>query len=82
MIKSSPWPKLLPPLGVVLAGVLLAAAGVVWWNGSAPPASDGGLGELVATAQAARAEARAALAGAAEEQCRESHETSDVIAHA
>lgn len=49
MIKSSPWPKLLPPLGVVLTMVLLAAVAVVWWNGSAAPPADGGLGQFVAT---------------------------------
>jgi len=63
MIKSSPWPKLLPPLGIVLGVVLVAAAGAVWWSDRAAPASDGGLGELVATAQAARVEARAAVVG-------------------
>jgi twitching motility protein PilJ len=67
MIKSSPWPRLLPPLGIALAVVLLAAAGAVWWNGT--PGSvggDGGLGELVAMTQATRIEARAALTGGAE----------------
>lgn len=34
MTKASPWPKLLPPLGIALAVALLAAAGSVWWNGS------------------------------------------------
>ena len=62
MIKSSPWPKLLPPLGVVLALVLTAAAGAIWLGGLRS-AADGGLGELVAVTQAARAEMRAALAG-------------------
>ena len=61
MIKSSPWPKLLPPLGVVLAVVLAAAAGVLWWNGT--PSADGGLGQIVALTQAARADARSALSG-------------------
>jgi twitching motility protein PilJ len=61
MIKSSPWPKLLPPLGVVLAIVLVAAAAVLWWNGE--PAADGGLGQIVALTQAARADARSALGG-------------------
>jgi twitching motility protein PilJ len=61
MIKSSPWPKLLPPLGVVLAVVLLAAVAVIWWNGA--PAADGGLGQIVALTQAARADARSALSG-------------------
>jgi twitching motility protein PilJ len=67
MIKSSPWPRLLPPLGIALAIVLLAAAGAVWWNGTPASATgDGGLGELVAMTQATRIEARAALTGGAE----------------
>jgi twitching motility protein PilJ len=63
MTRSSPWPKLLPPLGIALAVALLAAAGSVWWNGSGPIAGDGGLGELVAVTQAARTEASSALYG-------------------
>jgi twitching motility protein PilJ len=66
-IKSSPWPRLLPPLGIALAIVLLAAAGAVWWNGSPSAASDGGLGELVAITQATRIEVRSALTGGSEE---------------
>ncbi|HEX5047898.1 MAG TPA: methyl-accepting chemotaxis protein [Gammaproteobacteria bacterium] len=61
MIKSSPWPKLLPPLGVVLAIVLLAAVAVIWWNGA--PAVDAGLGQIVSLTQAARADSRSALSG-------------------
>jgi twitching motility protein PilJ len=67
MMKSSPWPKFLPPLGVALAIVLLVAAGVLWLGGSGPAARDGGLGEIVAVAQAARIQARAALGGDARE---------------
>jgi twitching motility protein PilJ len=65
MTKSSPWPKLLPPLGIALAVALLAAAGSVWWSGSGTTTvSDGGLGELIAITQAARTEATSAILGA------------------
>jgi twitching motility protein PilJ len=37
MTKTSPWPKLLPPLGILLGALLLAAAGSVWIAGGAPP---------------------------------------------
>jgi hypothetical protein len=48
MTKSSPWPKLLTPLGILLAIALLAAASSVWWTGSGTTTvSDGGLGELI-----------------------------------
>ena len=63
MSTSSTWPKLLPPLGVLLALALVGAAGAVWWNGCDSSAGDGGLGELVAVVQAARSEADAALSG-------------------
>jgi twitching motility protein PilJ len=64
MTKSSPWPKLLTPLGVLLAAALLAAAGSVWWSGSGTTmVNDGGFGELIAVTQAARADANAALLG-------------------
>jgi twitching motility protein PilJ len=63
MSTSSTWPKLLPPLGILLALALMAAAGAVWWNGSSASGGDGGLGELVALVQAARSEATAALSG-------------------
>ncbi len=53
MTKSTPWPKMLTPLGIALAVALLAAAGSVWWSGSGTTAvSDGGLGELIAITQA------------------------------
>ena len=63
MINSSPWSKLLAPLGIACAVVLLVAAGALWLAGSGTATGDGGMGELVAVAQAARAQARAALAG-------------------
>ncbi len=66
MMRSSPWPRLLPPLGIALAIVLLAAAGVMWRSGASSSASDGGLGELVAMVQATRIDTRAALTGGAE----------------
>ena len=66
MTKTTPWPKLLPPLGIALAVALLAAAGSVWWNGSGTTTvSDGGLGELIAVTQAARTEASSAILGTA-----------------
>ena len=64
MTKSSPWPKLLTPLGILLAVALLGAAGSVWWSGGGTTmVNDGGLGELMAVTQAARAEANAAVLG-------------------
>jgi len=64
MTKTSPWPKMLPSLGILLAIALLAAAGSVWWSGSGTTTvSDGGLGELIAIAQATRSEAQAAVQG-------------------
>ena len=66
MNRSTPWPKMLTPLGIALAVALLAAAGSVWWSGGGTTAvSDGGLGELIAITQAARTEANAAVLGAA-----------------
>jgi len=67
MTKSSPWPKMLPVLGIALAIALLGAAGSVWWSGSGTTmVNDGGLGELIAVTQAARAEVSAAVQGDAE----------------
>jgi twitching motility protein PilJ len=63
MVKSSPWPKLLPPLGIVLVFVLAAAAAVLWLGAGEGAASDNDLGRLMAVTQAARAQARASLAG-------------------
>ena len=66
MTKATPWPKLLAPLGILLAIALLAAAGSVWWTGSGTTTvNDGGLGELIAVTQAARAEAASAVSGEA-----------------
>jgi twitching motility protein PilJ len=65
MIKSSPWPKLLPPLGIALAVVLAVAAAFLWLGGPAPAGGDGRLGELMAVTQALRAQARSALGGEA-----------------
>ena len=63
MIKSSPWPKLLPPLAIVLAAVLVVAAGTLWLGEPSGDGTDGGLGKLMAVAQAVRADARGTLAG-------------------
>jgi twitching motility protein PilJ len=63
MVKSSVWAKSLPPLGVLLA-VTLAAAGIALWvDGSGSPGSDSLVGRAMTMAQAARAEARAAMTG-------------------
>ena len=64
---SATWPKLLPFLGIALAVVLVAAAGVVWRAGSGTPAGDGGLGEVVALTQATRGPARAVISGGPEQ---------------
>ena len=67
MLKSSPGLKLLPLLGVVLAIVLTAVAMLLSFGGtSGGGADDGIVGRLIAEAQAARTEARAALSGSAE----------------
>src|SRR5262245_41288559 len=65
MVKSSPWPKLLPPLGIVLALLLIATAASVWLGGGpvggAP--TDGSVSRLIALTQATRAQLRAAVGG-------------------
>jgi twitching motility protein PilJ len=66
-MKTSPWPKMLPSLGIALAVALLGAAGAVWWGGGGTTTvNDGGLGELIAVTQAARAESSAAVQGRTE----------------
>ncbi|HEX6997315.1 MAG TPA: methyl-accepting chemotaxis protein [Gammaproteobacteria bacterium] len=62
-MQTSSWHKLLPPLGVVLALALAAAAALLWLGGSAAQSRDAEVGRLVAEAQAARLAARAAVAG-------------------
>jgi twitching motility protein PilJ len=55
---------MLPSLGIALAVALLGAAGAVWWSGGGTTTvNDGGLGELIAVTQAARAESAAAMRG-------------------
>ena len=50
--------------GIALAIALLGAAGSVWWSGSGTTTvNDGGMGELIAVTQAARAESSAAVQG-------------------
>ncbi|HEX5418562.1 MAG TPA: methyl-accepting chemotaxis protein [Gammaproteobacteria bacterium] len=61
MIKSSPWAKLLTPLAVVLAVVLVGLAGLLWLNPGGGAAAS--VSRLIALTEAARAEAPAALAG-------------------
>jgi twitching motility protein PilJ len=64
MVKSSPWTRFLPPLGVALALVLIAAATVLWIGGTAAGAGSGGaLGRLMTVAENTRLTARRALAG-------------------
>jgi twitching motility protein PilJ len=63
MVKSSLWAKSLPPLGVLLALVFAALAVALWLDGRSAPATDAVLGPAIAMTQAARSEARAALAG-------------------
>jgi twitching motility protein PilJ len=63
MVRSSLWAKSLPALGVLLALVLAALAVALWLDGRTDTGSDSGLGRAMATAQAARVEARAAMTG-------------------
>ena len=65
MVKSSPWPKLLPPLAIVVAIVVLGAVAALWLGGGSG-GGDAGLGALIATTQTTRVDARSALAGEAE----------------
>jgi twitching motility protein PilJ len=63
-VKTSPWAKLLPALGLLLLGVLLAATTVVWLDRG--PAGDDRLGPLMAMTQAGRSDMRRAWTGDAE----------------
>ena len=64
MTKSTPWPNVLPLVAIVLAVALAGTAASLWLGGSVGAAGgSSGLGALVATAQAARADARGAIAG-------------------
>ncbi len=62
MIRSSPWMRLLPVIGVALAVVLVTAIASLWFAGPRG-AEDPGVGRLAALAHAARAEAHAVLGG-------------------
>ena len=63
MAKSTPWPKVLPPVAIVLAIALAAVAAWLWLGGEGAAGGDSGLGTLLVSAQAARADARGAVAG-------------------
>jgi len=64
MMKSTKWPNVLPPVAIVLAIVLAGAAAWLWLGGPAGATGGGSaVGKWVATAQAARADARGAVAG-------------------
>jgi hypothetical protein len=63
MAKSTPWPKVLPPVAIVLAIALAAVAAWLWLGGQGAASGDSGLGGLLVTAQSARADARGAVAG-------------------
>jgi twitching motility protein PilJ len=63
MMKSSPWAKLLTPLAVLLAVVLVGLAGLLWLSPNGGAAAS--VSRLIALAEAARAEAPGALAGKA-----------------
>ena len=63
MIKSSPWPKLLPPLGIVLALACLRPRRSRLVDGQRTRGRDPELGAVMTMTQAARAEARRPLPG-------------------
>jgi twitching motility protein PilJ len=64
MSKSTPWSSVLPPVAIVLAIALAVTAAWLWLGGQAGATAGGPrLGVLVATAQAARADTRGAIAG-------------------
>jgi twitching motility protein PilJ len=63
-MKSTRWGNLLPPVAIVLAVALAGTAAWLWLGGPAGAAGSGpGVGALLATAQAVRADARGAMAG-------------------
>jgi twitching motility protein PilJ len=65
MIRSSPWVRMLPALGVTLGALLVVALITLWWTGGRGTGTDvaGDPGRMIALAQSARAEAHAALGG-------------------
>ncbi len=46
MAKSTPWPKVLPPVAIVLAIALGRGRRVVWLGGQGAAGGDAGLGEF------------------------------------
>src|SRR4051812_3464758 len=63
MTKSTTWPRVLPPVAIVLAIALAAVAAWLWLGGPVAAGGDSGLGILIAATQSARADAHAAAAG-------------------
>lgn len=63
MAKASAPTNLLMPLGILLALVLAALAGLMWLGSGTGAAGAGDVGRLVALVQASRSEARDALSG-------------------
>ena len=51
MTKSTPWPKVLPLVAIVLAVALAAVAAWLWLGGPVAAGGDSGLGGLLVTAQ-------------------------------
>ena len=49
MVKSSPWIKFIPLLGLALLLIIAAAIALLWFSGADPRRSDGG--RLMALAQ-------------------------------
>ena len=66
MVKTSPWTKLLPVLGIALAVILILAVASLVFGTGAGASGDGSLGRLVAATQAARADMTAAFSGTPE----------------
>jgi twitching motility protein PilJ len=63
MHRSSPWPKLLPPLGIALAVVLAATVALLWLGAGDRRAAEPQTARLMAEIQALRSDARRALEG-------------------